>query len=81
MSRFFRWLRSNSERALLAAAQEDMVAKYRGVRTGSRAPGGPAWFWRAVFVPVYRRLPWGLRRRIMQAMPGSHRGWSRPRRG
>jgi hypothetical protein len=26
-----------------------------------------------MFVPVYRRLPWGLRRAVIQAIPGSHR--------
>jgi hypothetical protein len=25
------------------------------------------------FVPIYRRLPWGLRRTVLQLMPGSHR--------
>src|SRR6266508_3312368 len=33
---------------------------------------GP-FFWRRVFVPVYRRLPWELRRSVIQALPGSHR--------
>lgn len=82
MSRFFLWLRSNAEQALVAAAQEDLLRKYRGPRASDaqRAPGGPNFFWRSIFVPVYRLLPWGVRRRIMQAMPGSHRGWSSPRR-
>ncbi|CAA9276153.1 MAG: hypothetical protein AVDCRST_MAG54-3287, partial [uncultured Actinomycetospora sp.] len=36
-------------------------------------------FWRRVFAPTYRALPWSLRHRVMRAMPGSHRQtWSPP---
>jgi hypothetical protein len=50
-----------------------MARRYLG-RPGPPAERGlgPA-LWRHLFVPVYRRLPWGLRRSLMQAMPGSHR--------
>lgn len=76
MARFFRWLRGNAERHLLLAAQQEMVARYlqRGGTVGRQS-----WFWRRVFVPLYGLMPWGLRRRIMSAMPGSHRQWSRDR--
>jgi hypothetical protein len=73
VDRFFRWLRENSERHLLQAAQEDMARRYLQ-REGP--VGRRSFFWRRVFVPLYRLLPWGLRRRIMSAIPGSHRKWS-----
>ena len=75
---FARWLRSNSEHYLLAAAQ-DRVAKSQGV-TRPRRPQGPReWFWLGVFVPVYRALPWPVRKRVMRLMPGSHRrSWPAP---
>lgn len=69
------WLRRNSERYLLEAAQREMAARHgRPPPVGPRGPA--ALFWRRLFVPVYRALPWGLRRWVMQLMPGSHRrGW------
>jgi hypothetical protein len=30
-------------------------------------------FWRHVFVPVYRALPWRMRLMMIRSMPGSHR--------
>jgi hypothetical protein len=70
---FFEWLRSNSEEYLLEAAQRDMAARY-GIPV--RPPEG-SFFWRRIFTPIYRLLPWTLRRSITSAMPGSHRGWKR----
>jgi len=67
------WLRSNSERYLLEAAQEEMARRYLG-REGPVGAGGPgAFFWKHVFVPVYRRIPWQVRRRVILSLPGSHR--------
>jgi hypothetical protein len=70
--RFGEWLRSNSERFLLEEAQEEMARRYLGP---DRQPGRRrgAFFWRRLFVPAYRRVPWGLRNAIIQMMPGSHR--------
>lgn len=70
---FFEWLRRNSERYLLEAAQRDMARKYLGEEPPVLAAGPHAAFWRRVYVPAYRRLPWGIRRAIMKAMPWSHR--------
>tara|TARA_B110000238_G_C16093321_1_gene424857 strand:+ start:1099 stop:1293 length:195 start_codon:yes stop_codon:yes gene_type:complete len=46
-------------------------------RTGSPPPRRPKGvkdrFFRQVFAPAYRLLPWGVRRRTIQALPGSHR--------
>jgi len=76
--RFAGWLRHHSEHYLLEAAQTEL-AKQAG-RTSPVGPTGPAAvFWRHVFVPVYRRLPWRVRRRVMARMPGSHRrAWHVP---
>jgi hypothetical protein len=79
--RFARWLRSNAEHYLLAAAQRDVAARY-GRPCPRPAEGVKAWFFRTVFVPIYRLLPWRLRSFVLQSMPGSHRRtWTpRPRR-
>jgi hypothetical protein len=70
---FFEWVRRNSEDYLLEAAQRDMALKYlqRPAPAGRRGP--LAFLWRRVFTPLYRLIPWGVRRAIIQAMPGSHR--------
>lgn len=72
------WVRTNAEHYLLQDAQRQTAATY-----GVAGHAGPRSlkdrFWRQVFVPVYRLLPWGIRSRIMQAMPGSHRrSWPKP---
>jgi hypothetical protein len=75
---FSRWLRTNSEHYLLIAAQ-DRVAREYGVSGPRRPRGAKEVFWLRVFAPAYRLLPWGLRRRIIQRMPGSHRrSWPAP---
>ena len=68
-----RWLRANSERYLLRDAQRRLSRASPLARppAGSRRPD--ELFWTLVFVPVYRALPWGLRRRVMHLIPGSHR--------
>jgi hypothetical protein len=73
-----RWLRSNSEHYLLLDAQARAAHKY-----GLTGPPPPSTtrelFWRKVFVPVYRRLPWGVRRFTIGVLPGSHRQeWAPP---
>jgi hypothetical protein len=76
--KFFAWLRRNAEHYLIEAAQVEMSKKYRGGAGPLITPAPGAMFWRRVFVPLYRRLPWSLRSKIMRAMPGSHRRpWER----
>lgn len=83
MTRFYQWVRTNSQKYLLEAVQADMARRYldRPPPVGPRNP--EVLFWKYLFVPVYRRLPWKVRHSIILAMPGSHRhGWgkqSRPR--
>jgi len=75
---FPRWLRSNSEHYLLVEAQGRAAEKH-----GLPGPQSPRrtreLFWRKVFVPVYRRLPWSARKATIALMPGSHRQeWAAP---
>jgi hypothetical protein len=72
------WLRRNSEHYLLEAAQV-RSARQVGRLPPAGASGPAALFWRHVFVPAYRQLPWPVRRRIMARLPGSHRrAWHPP---
>lgn len=69
---FSQWLRGNSERYLLEAAQAEMAERWLlPERVPPKKKG--AFFWRRMFVPMYRVIPWKARRAMMQLMPGSHR--------
>jgi hypothetical protein len=68
---FTRWVRSVSEQQLLTAAQT-VVARRYGVTPPPR-PTGVDVFWQRVYAPVYHRLPWRFRAKVMGLMPGSHR--------
>ncbi|HXF74066.1 MAG TPA: hypothetical protein VNO79_15835 [Actinomycetota bacterium] len=66
------WLRRRAEDALLEAAQAEMARRAgRPARPARRGPAG--FFWRRVFVPAYRLLPWRLRWWVLRTLPGSHR--------
>jgi hypothetical protein len=43
-----------------------------------RPPGGL--FWRVVFVPLYRRLPWSVKERAMGMLGMTAKGWQPPAR-
>jgi hypothetical protein len=65
-----RRMRAGGERALLDASQ-------RRFGPAARAPAphlGSGWFWRSVFAPVYARIPWAVKRRMV-AMSSGVRGW------
>jgi len=66
---FSAWLRTNAQHYLLQDAHVRVAERY-GITV---PPATGAWFWTRVFVPVYRAMPWAVRRRVMVAMPGSHR--------
>ena len=69
------WVRENAQRYLLRDAQV-RVARANGF---TPPPVRGSFFWTRIFVPVYRLTPWPVRRRVMAAMPGSHRKhWSKP---
>jgi hypothetical protein len=74
---FSRWVRSVSEAQLMTAAQKVVAQRY-GV-TPPPKPAGLDIFWQKVYAPVYHRLPWKLRAKVMMRMPGSHRQKWTPR--
>ena len=77
MASFTQWVRQNAQHYLLRDAQA-RVARGHGIVS---PPVHGSFFWTGIFVPVYRLTPWAVRRRIMAAMPGSHRKhWSKPTR-
>ncbi len=69
---FSRSLRSNSEHYLLIDAQRRMAARY-GVPAPAAPRGLRERFWRQVFAPAYRVLPFRLRQFVIRSLPGSHR--------
>lgn len=72
MNRFFWWLRTNSQKYLLEATQADLARRHgRSGPVGRKTP--QVIFWKYVFVPLYRRLPWSVKHKVITAMPGSHR--------
>ncbi len=74
---FARWLRQNAEHYLVCDAQ-DKLARKMGFNPPNRPKGLGDRFWRQVFVPIYRMLPWGIRDSVMKSLPGSHRqSWPR----
>jgi hypothetical protein len=78
LTTFTRWLRVNSERYLLIAAQRDVAARY-GRELARPSEGFKGWFFLTVFAPIYRRLPWRFRSFVLHSMPGSHRQTWSPR--
>ena len=73
---FTRWLRSTSEHHLLVVAQAK-VARANGL-VPPRPRGGDI-FWQKVYAPVFYLLPFSLRTKVADALPGSHRQtWHTP---
>ena len=78
MDSFTRRVRVISERQLMIAAERTM-AQRNGIPPPP-APKGLDVFWQKVDVPLYHRIPWSVRAKVMRRMPGSHREtWHRPR--
>jgi len=74
-------LRAQAEHHLRVAAMEELRGRYpAGTRKAYEDPG--AFFWRRVFVPAYRRIPWPVKTRAMHAlrMTAESSGWSPPAR-
>jgi hypothetical protein len=69
-----RRLRARSEYALRLAAMKDVARRYPGRTAESALPQvGP--FWRYVFVPLFRRVPWEQKRKAMRTFRMTARGW------
>jgi hypothetical protein len=69
-------VRSTSEHHLLVVAQAK-VARRNGLTPPS--PKGMDIFWQKVYAPVFYALPYALRAKVANTMPGSHRQtWHTP---
>ena len=73
-----RRLRDRSEHYLMRAAVRDLGVGQPGTVAPYRDRGGL--LWRLLFVPLYRRVPWPLKRRAMDALRMTARGWQPPER-
>lgn len=74
-------LRDRAEHHLRLAAMEDLRRRHpAGTTPAYDEPG--ALFWRRVFVPLYRRVPWHVKERAMRAfgMTAERSGWRPPAR-
>ncbi len=67
-------LRARSEYGLRLAAMEDVGRRYGGHSSASALPQVGA-FWRYVFVPFFRRVPWSTKRKAMRALKMTARDW------
>jgi hypothetical protein len=67
-------LREHSEYVLRLAAMEDVGRRYPAKVTKSALPR-ENFFWRYVFVPLYRRVPWSFRRDAMRKLKMTAQGW------
>ena len=76
--RLKRRLRDRSEHYLLRAAVRDLGAGAPGTVKPYGERGGVLWRW--LFVPLYRRLPWAVKRRAMLALRMTASGWTPPPR-
>lgn len=73
---FLRWVRSTSEHHLLVVAQAK-VARKHGLTAPK--PHGMDVFWQKVYAPAFYLLPYALRAKVANAMPGSHKQtWHTP---
>ncbi|HSE83083.1 MAG TPA: hypothetical protein VLB01_00880 [Thermodesulfobacteriota bacterium] len=78
---FSEWLRKNAEKYLLEAATDEMANLYpSSCAKPYREKGVIPFFWRKIFVPIYSRVPWDIRRKIIlfSAYPtGKRPHWKR----
>jgi hypothetical protein len=67
-------LREHSEYVLRLAAMEDVGRRYPDKVTKSALPRENI-FWRYMFVPLYRRVPWSFKRDAMRKLKMTAQGW------
>ena len=73
---FPRWVRSTSEHHLLVVAQAKVARRYG---LSAPRPTGVDVLWQRVYAPVFYLLPFALRTKVADAMPGSHKQtWHTP---
>jgi hypothetical protein len=69
-----RLLRRRSEYVLRLDAMDQVGRRHPGKLAPSALPNeGP--FWRYVFVPLYRRVPWDFKRKAMRTLKMTAQGW------
>jgi hypothetical protein len=73
-----RRLRERSEHYLMLAAIRQHGTGVPGTVKPYRARGGLLWRW--LFVPLYRRVPWGMKAGAMRALRMTAQGWKPPAR-
>lgn len=71
-------LRERSEHHLRLAVLSEIGRGQPSTVRPYRERGGA--FWRFVFVPLYRRLPWTLKERAMSSLGMTAKGWTPPAR-
>jgi hypothetical protein len=74
-------LREQAEHHLRVAAMEELRNRHPTGTTPAYEERG-ALFWRRVFVPLYRAVPWTVKQRAMHAlrMTAESSGWTAPPR-
>jgi hypothetical protein len=74
-------LRAHAEHHLRVAAMEELRARHPAGTTAPYHERGEL-FWRRVFVPMYRRVPWSVKERAMRTlrMTAASSGWTPPPR-
>ena len=76
MSELKRRLRERSEHYLL---QESVRRLGKGVPGTTRAyKQTDGLFWRFVFVPLYKRVPWPVKQQAMERLQMTAKGWTPP---
>ncbi|MGE5443677.1 MAG: hypothetical protein ACM3SR_03635 [Ignavibacteriales bacterium] len=73
---FNEWLRENAQKYLLEAAADEMVANYPDFCAKPyRDKGFIPFFWRNIFVPIYSKIPWSVRKKmiLLSAYPTGER--------
>ena len=78
LARFKRRLRDRSEHHLMLAAVRELGAGEPGTVAPFKDRSGL--LWRKMFVPLYRRLSWPLKRRAMETLRMTATGWRPPER-
>ena len=76
MSDLKRRLREQSEHYLLLESTQRLGRGVPGTVKPYKVSGGL--FWRFVFVPVYKRLPWAVKRQAMARLRMTAQGWTPP---
>jgi hypothetical protein len=76
MSELKRRLRARSEYYLLQESTRRLGKGVPGTVKPFKQTDGL--FWRFVFVPLYRRVPWSVKRQAMQRLQMTAKGWTPP---